>query len=401
MKKTIVFLALSLCMLSVTQAQVGSFDTIHLKKAYVNDIFSTLYSANPRSGFFFQSGGSINYSLNGPSGNGFRFRWLANDTLVNYQTDADMVMYLTPKGELGVKKSLNVPDLTVGSFTDTSYKKLVIAGANTPTNANSRRDLSFEFSSAGAAAVRAYRGGSWDTYLQFMTSASNNPGGAPVTRMHINQDGNIGLGTVTPLHHLQIDAAAATTTNMISLQNTAIANSRLLVGNTPSDYAVIAQRNGNIVESYMDLHLAAANTGNIYFETGRVDATAPIRMTILNNGSVGIGTSATGTNKLAVEGTIAARRVKVTQSNPWPDYVFHETYQLPLLNDVAAFVAEHKHLPGIPGAADIAKEGQDLGEMNRKLLEKVEELTLYLIQQQKKNEEQQAQIDMLIKQLKK
>lgn len=401
MKKTIVFLALSLCILFTANAQVGSFDTIHVKKGYVNDIFSTLYSANPRSGFFFQSGGSINYSLNGPSANGFRFRWLANDTLVNYQTDADMVMYLTPKGELVVKKSLNVPDLTVGSLTDTSYKKLVIAGANIPANANSRRDLSYEFAGAGKAAVRAYRGGSWDTYLQFMTSGTSNTGGTPVVRMHINQDGNIGLGTVAPLHHLQIDAAAANTVNMISIQNTAIANSRLLVGNTSSDYAVIAQRNGNIVESYTDLHLVAANTGNIYFETGRVDATAPIRMTILNNGSVGIGTSTTGTNKLAVEGTIAARRVKVTQSNPWPDYVFHEGYQLPLLDDVATFVAEHKHLPGIPGAADIAKEGQDLGEMNRKLLEKVEELTLYLIQQQKKNEEQQAQIDMLIKQLKK
>lgn len=134
MKKTIVFLALNLCILFTANAQVGSFDTIHLKKAYVNDIFSTLYSANPRSGFFFQSGGSINYSLNGPSGNGFRFRWLANDTLVNYQTDADMVMYLTPKGELVVKKSLNVPDLTVGSLTDTSYKKLVIAGAASSAN---------------------------------------------------------------------------------------------------------------------------------------------------------------------------------------------------------------------------------------------------------------------------
>ena len=53
----------------------------------------------------------------------------------------------------------------------------------------------------------------------------------------------------------------------------------------------------------------------------------------------------------------------------------------------------------MPDAAQIDKNGQDLGEMNRKLLEKVEELTLYIIQQQKKNEEQQTQIDMLIKKL--
>lgn len=401
MKRIIVFLALSLCMLSVAKAQVGSFDTIHIKKSYVNDIFSTLYSGNFRSGLVLQSGGSLNNALNGPSANGFRFRWLANDTLVNYQNDNDLIMSLLPKGDLIIKKSLNVPDLTVGSVSDTSYKKLVIAGTNIPYGPSSRRDISYEYASAGKAIVRAYRGLSWDTYLQFLTNASGHTGGEPVVNMHINQDGNIGMGTVAPLHHLQIDAAAANTVNMISMQNTAIANSRLLIGNVPSNYPVIAQCNGNIVESYMDLHVAAANTGNIYFETGRVDETAPIRMTILNNGSVGIGTSATGTSKLAVEGTIAARRVKVTQSNPWPDYVFHENYQLPSLNDVATYVAQYKHLPGIPGAAEVDKEGQDLGEMNRKLLEKVEELTLYLIQQEKKNEEQQAQIDILIKQLKK
>ncbi|MEI3801153.1 MULTISPECIES: hypothetical protein [unclassified Chitinophaga] len=401
MKKTFVFLVLCLCIFSAAQAQVANFDTIHLKKSYVNDIFSTLYSANFRSGLVLQSGGSLNNALNGPSGNGFRFRWLANDTLVNYQNDNDLIMTLLPKGDLIIKRSLNVPDLTVGSFTDTSYKKLVIAGANLPMNANSRRDLSFEFSSAGKAAVRAYRGGSWDTYLQFLTNATDNTGGEPVVNMHINQDGNIGMGTVTPLHHLQIDEATANTINMVSMQNTAIANSRLLMGNTSANYAVVEQRNANVVESYTDLHVGAANSGNIYFETGRINTVVPIRMTILNNGNVGIGTTTTGTNKLAVEGTIAARRVKVTQSNPWPDYVFHERYQLPLLNDVAAYVTEHKHLPGIPGAAEVAKEGQDLGEMNRKLLEKVEELTLYIIQQNKRNDEQQAQIDMLIKQLKK
>lgn len=74
---------------------------------------------------------------------------------------------------------------------------------------------------------------------------------------------------------------------------------------------------------------------------------------------------------------------------------------MPSLTDVASYIAKHKHLPGIPDAAEIARNGQDLGEMNRKLLEKVEELTLYIIQQDKRNNEQQAQIDMLIKQVNK
>ena len=399
MKKIILFFVLYVCSSTEIHAQVGTYDTLHFKKHYVNDIFSSFYNANFRSGLVLQSSASINYALNGASANGFRFRWLANDTLVNHTNDNDLIMTLLPKGDLIIKKSLNVPDLTVGSSTDTSYKKLVIAGANKPTNPGSRRDISYEFSSAGKAIVRAYRGGSWDTYLKFMTSGISNTGGTPAVRMHINQDGNIGLGTVAPGQHLQL-SASGDVNNLIFIENTEVPLSNFYIGNTSSNYIVTNQRQANVVESYTDLHIGATNAGNIYFETGRLSTVAPVRMTILNNGSVGIGTTATGTNKLAVEGTIAARRVKVTQASPWPDYVFHDDYCLPSLNDLALYVSEHKHLPGMPDAAQIEKDGQDLGEMNRKLLEKVEELTLYIFQQQKKNEAQQTQIDMLIKKLK-
>lgn len=398
MKKVILVFVLFIYSQTAIQAQVGAYDTLHFKKTYNNDIFSSFYSANFRSGLVLQSGASINYALNGASANGFRFRWLANDTLINQTNDNDLIMTLLPKGELIIKKSLNVPDLTVGSSTDTSYKKLVIAGANKPTNPGSRRDISYEFSSAGKAIVRAYRGSSWDTYLQFMTSGVNNAGGTPVVRMHINQDGNIGLGTVGPSHHLQL-SASGDVNNMMFFENTGVPYSNFYIGNTSSNYIVTNQRQANVVESYTNLHIGASNAGNIYFETGRLSTVAPVRMTILNNGSVGIGTSVTGTNKLAVEGTIAARKVKVTQVSPWPDYVFHDNYYLPSLKELALYISEHKHLPGMPDAAQIDKNGQDLGEMNRKLLEKVEELTLYIIQQQKKNEEQQTQIDMLIKKL--
>jgi hypothetical protein len=403
MKRIILFFFFCVSILASSQAQidVASYDTVHFKKAYINDIFSSLYSANFRSGFIFQSNGSMNYALNGPSGNGFRFRWLANDALVDHASDNDLIMTLLPKGDLIVKKSLNVPNLTVGSVSDTSYKKLVIAGANIPTNIDSKRDISYEFAGAGKAIVRSYRGGSWDTYLQLLTSATSNTGGEPAVRMHINQDGNVGIGTTAPGHHLQIATTAAGNTNFLFFQNTGIPNSQLYLGNVPDNYVIPNQRSANLLESYTDLHIGATNSGNIYFETARGGGDAPIRMTVLNNGNVGIGTAVTGGNKLAVEGTVAARRVKVTQNAAWADYVFNDNYQLPLLNDLATYIATHKHLPGIPDAAEIARDGQDLGEMNRKLLEKVEELTLYIIQQNKRNDEQQAQIDLLMKQVKK
>jgi hypothetical protein len=106
------------------------------------------------------------------------------------------------------------------------------------------------------------------------------------------------------------------------------------------------------------------------------------KLRITYDGKVGIGT-ATPQAKLAVNGDIYAQRVKVTQSG-WPDYVFEDDYKMPPLTEIASYVKEHKHLPDIPAAAEVEKEGLDLGEMNKRLLQKIEELTLYLIEQDKR-----------------
>ncbi len=103
-------------------------------------------------------------------------------------------------------------------------------------------------------------------------------------------------------------------------------------------------------------------------------------------GSVGVGTAHPGNYKLAVDGAIGARRIKVTQET-WADFVFAPEYQLPSLYKVEEYLQHNRHLPGIPSAAEVKKEGLDLGDMNKKLLQKVEELTLYMIQQQKKLDE--------------
>ncbi|WP_295128571.1 hypothetical protein [uncultured Chitinophaga sp.] len=119
------------------------------------------------------------------------------------------------------------------------------------------------------------------------------------------------------------------------------------------------------------------------------------RMRITPEGNVGIGTAATGTNKLAVEGTIAARKVKVTAALTWPDYVFAKNYELPSIASVEKYIAEHQHLPGIPSAEEVKQEGIDLGNMDAKLLQKIEELTLYLIEMKKENEEMKARLKAL------
>lgn len=110
-------------------------------------------------------------------------------------------------------------------------------------------------------------------------------------------------------------------------------------------------------------------------------------MTLTSDGKVGIGTTNPGTFKLAVEGKIGAREVKVTLQNPWPDYVFNNNYKLRSLYNLEQYIMANKHLPGMPSAEEVNKDGGiELGQMNAKLLEKIEELTLHLIELNKKVE---------------
>ncbi|MEC5142097.1 hypothetical protein [Chitinophaga sp. 212800010-3] len=108
------------------------------------------------------------------------------------------------------------------------------------------------------------------------------------------------------------------------------------------------------------------------------------RLILMDNGNVGIGASP-GSYKLAVEGTIGARKIRV-QQGAWSDFVFNHDYQLPTLQFVESYIKENKHLPDIPSEKEVMANGIDLGEMNNKLLRKVEELTLYIIEMKKEIE---------------
>ncbi len=93
-------------------------------------------------------------------------------------------------------------------------------------------------------------------------------------------------------------------------------------------------------------------------------------------------------------GLLYTREVKVNLQS-WPDFVFHKEYELMPLNEVETFIAKNGHLPNIPKAEIIETDGLNLGEMNKLLMQKVEELTLYLIEQQKVIDAQQKRIEAL------
>jgi hypothetical protein len=102
-----------------------------------------------------------------------------------------------------------------------------------------------------------------------------------------------------------------------------------------------------------------------------------------------------GTHTLAVNGSAIFTKAVVKLYGDWPDYVFGENYQLRPLNELEAFIRKNNHLPDVPSEAEIKKEGIDLGNNQALLLKKIEELTLYTIEANKKIEAQQTQIKTL------
>ena len=112
-------------------------------------------------------------------------------------------------------------------------------------------------------------------------------------------------------------------------------------------------------------------------------------------GKVGIGTTDTKGFELGVNGKIAANGVKVATYSNWPDFVFKNNHNIPTLTEVENHIKENGHLIDIPSAKEVEKNGFFLGEMDAKLLQKIEELTLYTIAQEKKIEKVERQNESL------
>lgn len=103
---------------------------------------------------------------------------------------------------------------------------------------------------------------------------------------------------------------------------------------------------------------------------------------MVSSGNVGIGTTDTKGYKLAVNGNVIATSMIVKLYANWPDYVFKKSYKLPSLLEVKSYIDKNQHLPEMPSETDVKQNGINLGEMNKILTKKIEEPTLYLIDQQ-------------------
>ena len=222
--------------------------------------------------------------------------------------------------------------------------------------------------------------------VQLRTAPSGPVGSAYLTWNYLTMlnNGNVGVGTTTPFTKFQIG-------NIWTFHDGT--NDKIIGRNT--------YYNGN-----NNVRINAAVASRIYFgvsgdivlqTTGTGAANSIINswntVVMKNDGNVGIGTTDPGNFKLRVNGKINCTEVVVTASakgeeeEEWPDYVFAEDYTLRSLDEVATYIEENKRLPEIPSAAEVAENGVNLLEINRLLLKKVEELTLYILQQQKEIDE--------------
>lgn len=160
---------------------------------------------------------------------------------------------------------------------------------------------------------------------------------------------------------------------------------------TPVNYPLGAQswwhlldvRHSNLDNNYAMQFAGSFYNQHLYFRKTDNDPAMPwSRVLLETNGMVGIGTD-NPTEKLSVNGKVRAKEVKVEVSN-WPDYVFEKDYELTPLDELEKFIVVNKHLPEVPSAKAIESEGLALGEMNKILLKKIEELTLFIVDQNKR-----------------
>lgn len=206
-------------------------------------------------------------------------------------------------------------------------------------------------------------------------------------KMTINSYGNVGINTTTPAQKLDVNGGIQVSAD----PGLVLANSSLNYQGSGIVYGYMSRSAGsgssypwNVNGTIVFQSESLSGNGGYAFATG---ATPTVKMAILGNGNIGIGTVSPSA-KLSVNGDIVAKKLTITQTG-WSDYVFEKEYKLRSLQNLETFIKEKKHLPEVPAASEVEMKGVNVADMQALLLKKVEELTLYVIAQGKKIEELQ------------
>jgi hypothetical protein len=340
-------------------------------------------------------------------------------------------------------------DKNVGIGTITPLAKLEVKGGNILVRNSANVDNESSIMIAHSIGLGSYttfgtsirtitQSSGYNTYgLQFFTQELYSTG--QTEKMRILGNGNVGINSLSPLNKFEVKVP--TSTGSSGVDGVAVhdgATNRMAVNlgiNTVGEYSWIQSSKGGVgfknllinpnggnvgigtTSPVAKFHIVDVNGGVFFdganaaynrFKSTDIAPTVPKPLLISaqlsgttpdiyvnTSGNVGIGTMNPAA-KLTVAGDINSREVRVTV-DAGADFVFENNYNLPSLDAVDKYIKENKHLPEIASADEMKKEGINLSEMNIKLLQKIEELTLYTIQQEKKNDQQSLEIEMLKK----
>jgi len=284
---------------------------------------------------------------------------------------------------------------------------------------------------AGGVVKRAFIQLSNVDDLRMGTNSGNNTGKLifrtnATDQVVIDQEGEVGIGTTTPIAKLHIptgqDADLSSANNGFVMLGTGagtsllLDNNEIMVRSNPTTAGTLNIQNDGgelaigarttINKHGQALVLNGINTSMALYQTssacnsflGQSGTELFIGVNAGNlhldaTGQVAIGAvvPAASAYKLTVSGKVICEELKVKLvSSVWPDYVFANDYKLKSLSEVEQFILKNKHLPGIPSAVEVEKNGIEVGDMQKRMMEKIEELTLYILDQQKQIDELKA-----------
>jgi hypothetical protein len=240
--------------------------------------------------------------------------------------------------------------------------------------------------SAYALKIGAYNNSGFDMGLQIKSTS----GGVPYMSFKTTgaddvltlKNSNVGIGTTSPSSNLHIKNSNTGAAHLIIQRKGYVGGkggeagaefgSLVFKNDHFNDYGAMIQAGisqiGWADHSALDF---LVSSGNAYEHVMRINS----------NKNVGIGTT-NPSHKLSVAGTINSEEI-IVEENVGADFVFEASYDLPTLQDIEAFIEQNQHLPGIAPASQMIEEGVKVGELQMQLLQKIEELTLYTIEQQK------------------
>lgn len=311
------------------------------------------------------NGGTLRYQVDATGANHIFYAGTSSTT-------SNELMRIMGTGSVGIGTATPSQKLDVAG-TIKANNNIIVDGSATNNGALTGNNCLLFGGIASGEGIASKRTAGGNIYgLDFYTASAN--------RMTITSAGKVGIGTTTPPHALSVTGNSSV-------------DGQLLIRNNvnPAFYGKIE----NSTNFHLDTYGPSGNMYLNYFDGDAVyvgNGAQGVVASFLTSGKVGIGTTTPG-YKLDVCGTIRATEVRVETG--WCDYVFANDYQLRPLSEVESFIKENKHLPEVTPGAEIETNGLEVGKVSAQMIKKIEELTLYAIEQQKMIEKLQLQVEVL------